>query len=61
MEKYVCCICGKEFTGYGNNPYPVVMDDYARCCDECNNDVVIPTRILALFMKEEEENNENRD
>lgn len=22
-EKHICCICGKEFVGYGNNPYPI--------------------------------------
>ena len=22
-EKKVCCICGKEYEGYGYNPFPV--------------------------------------
>lgn len=22
-DKYICCICGKEFEEYGNNPEPV--------------------------------------
>lgn len=38
-----CCICGKEFIGYGNNPAPV--KEKGRCCDECNATVVIPKRI----------------
>ena len=41
-----CCICGKEFTGYGNNPSPV--KEKGRCCDECNATVVIPKRLEQL-------------
>lgn len=44
----ICCICGKEFEGWGNNPYPVVKDENARCCDDCNAMYVIPARIGAL-------------
>ena len=43
-----CCICGKVFEGWGNNPYPVVKDEDARCCDDCNAIYVIPARIAAL-------------
>lgn len=42
-----CCICGKEFEGYGNNPYPVKYG--GRCCDECNTKIVIPARMSGLF------------
>lgn len=52
MNEYICCICGKKFTGWGNNPYPVVKDENARCCDECNSTVVIPTRIEQMYGKE---------
>ncbi len=38
-----CCICGKEFMGYGNNPTPV--KEKGRCCDECNGKYVIPKRL----------------
>ena len=44
----ICCICGQEFTGYGNNPYPVNSDEDARCCDDCNDTVVIPARLGEL-------------
>lgn len=37
-EKYTCVICGKEFVGYGNNPYPIKED--GRCCDICNLKVI---------------------
>lgn len=47
-----CCICGCEFIGYGNNPYPVVDDEDARCCDFCDGMVVIPARIRAIYGKE---------
>ena len=39
-EKHICCICGCEFEGYGNNPSPLVNDEEARCCDECNWKVI---------------------
>lgn len=46
MEKKICCICGKEFNNYGNNPYPVKNE--GRCCDECNMKYVIPARVQKL-------------
>lgn len=51
-----CCICGEEFQGVGNNPYPVVKDEGARCCDDCNTLFVIPARIKAMI--DDEENKE---
>ena len=50
-----CCICGKKIVGYGNNPYPVVDDDEARCCDECNSKYVIVARLARLIESEKEE------
>ena len=47
-EKHICCICGQEFTGLGNNPYPVRSDEDASCCDICNDTVVIPARLEEL-------------
>lgn len=41
-EKH-CCICGRKLTGYGNNPAPVF--DNGRCCNECDDKVVIPVRM----------------
>lgn len=38
-----CSICGKEFDGFGNNPSPLNRD---LCCDECNQNLVIPLRML---------------
>jgi hypothetical protein len=56
MEKHICCICGKEFEGWGNDPCPVVMDEKAKCCDKCDMEVVLPARIKA--MKKERPKNE---
>lgn len=39
-----CCICGREFKGWGNNPWPLKVD--GECCDECNYDFVIPARLI---------------
>lgn len=51
MEKKVCCICGKEFVGWGNNPWPIVDEEDARCCDNCNTMYVVPARIKAFIQK----------
>ena len=45
-EKHICCICHREFTGWGNNPDPYKPEDgNDLCCDECNINFVIPARI----------------
>lgn len=44
-----CCICGMNFTGWGNNPWPVVKDEDATCCDDCDAMYVIPARIKEMF------------
>lgn len=53
-QEYVCCICGEKFTGWGNNPYPVVDDETARCCDMCNQTRVLPARLAQMFGKKGE-------
>ena len=47
-----CCLCGKPYTLYGNNPYPFCDkdDDKSRCCNDCNREKVIPARLSALKM-----------
>ena len=42
-----CSLCGKSFKGMGNNPMPL-REYTARCCDDCNNDFVIPLRMDLL-------------
>ena len=44
-EKQVCCICGEEYKGYGNNAEPYKK---GRCCDQCNRKFVIPSRLNKL-------------
>lgn len=44
-----CCICGREIKGWGNNPWPVNNNESAKCCDECNGQVVIPARIRGMY------------
>jgi len=39
-----CCICKKEFKGYGNNAQPLAN---GFCCDDCNIKVVL-TRLSKL-------------
>ena len=43
-EMNKCCICGREFEGWGNNPWPLETD--GECCDECNMEYVIPARLI---------------
>lgn len=39
-----CSICGDDVNDeFGNNAEPV---NKGRCCDYCNNEVVIPARLL---------------
>ena len=51
--KRVCCICGKTFTGWGNNPWPVVKDEEAECCDACNATEVIPARLKLMYKEKD--------
>lgn len=49
MKKHICCICGKEFEGYGNNPASV--KESGVCCDECNASRVVPARVAMICGK----------
>lgn len=54
MEEKICCICGEKFTGWGNNPWPVVEDEDARCCNDCNDTVVLAARTRNMAKRREE-------
>ena len=41
-----CVICGDEIDGYGNNAKPV---NTGPCCDECNDEFVIPQRLKEMY------------
>ena len=49
----VCCICGIKYTGWGNNPWPIVDSPDAMCCDACNSLVVVPARIKKILPRKE--------
>lgn len=44
-EIKVCDICGKKFEEFGNNPAPFKGE---RCCNDCNNKLVVPLRIYQV-------------
>ena len=44
---YTCCLCEKECSGFGNNPAPLA-ELPKKCCDECNSNKVIKSRIEML-------------
>lgn len=46
-NKMKCCICGKEFEGFGHNEEPI---NNGRCCDQCNYNAVLSVRISKLGM-----------
>ena len=50
FKEKTCCICGRKYIGFGNNPDPVKktdLNDYIHgfCCDECNCNRVLPARM----------------
>lgn len=59
MRDYVCCICDGYIEPLRNNEGEVVWSgghnaepvDEGRCCDTCNNEVVIPTRLAQMTFK----------
>ena len=44
-----CSICKEGYEGFGNNAYPFK----GRCCDECNETIVIPARLEMANVREE--------
>jgi len=40
-----CSICGKIYSNYGNNPWPI---NEGRCCDKCNLETVLPARVKLM-------------
>ena len=38
-----CVLCGGVFEGHGHNPKPLAEE--GRCCDNCNQTLVVPTRL----------------
>jgi len=62
-----CCLCGEPCepwhappTGYGHNPDPLGRLDTDRCCNACNANVVIPTR-LGLMSRSIHPTNASKD
>ena len=43
-----CCFCGKELKDYGNFATPI-MEGKFRCCDECNDNIVVSFRHFENF------------
>ena len=47
-----CCICGKTFYGYGNDPYP--LKEEGECCESCQWEKVLPERYNKLSKEREQ-------
>lgn len=54
----ICSICHGKYDGFGNNAQPI---NEGRCCNECNEKVVVPIRILRAINKDFEELNKKED
>jgi hypothetical protein len=48
----ICVICQRAYQEFGNEAWPVHS---GRCCNLCNDNVVIPARIRAMRKQQEEE------
>lgn len=46
--KFKCCLCGNLYIGYGNNPYPLSLNESDKCCNDCNMNLVLPARIIGI-------------
>ena len=54
MNECICCICGRKVKEWGNDPWPVMLDDDAKCCNKCDMEVVLPARMNLMEAKEDE-------
>lgn len=43
LEGHLCSICKNAYVGFGNNAEPI---NEGRCCDKCDERIVIPIRLL---------------
>jgi len=50
-NKKICCLCNKEFNGWGNNPEP--LKEEGECCSVCDQTKVIPARLKQYQAKGE--------
>ena len=48
-----CCFCKSVIDGYGNSIRPLIRERNARCCDNCNRDIIIPLRMLEYISERE--------
>lgn len=58
-KEHVCCFCGRPYKGYGNSTWGCWpreeemsgMGERMRCCNDCNERVVIPVRIADILIR----------
>ena len=50
MKKRKCVFCNEVMEGDGNSIRPL-RDEEGRCCDECNDNHVIPARLAILVSR----------
>lgn len=50
IDRFTCVICMVQFDGYGHTTEPIRR---GRCCNRCNDQVIIPARIRAMRKERE--------
>lgn len=51
-----CCFCGRTIREpFTNNPLPMHTGEGARCCNECDEAIVIPARLRNIIAEHEME------
>jgi len=36
IERFKCCLCLKQCSGFGHNPDPLITKSSAECCGKCS-------------------------
>lgn len=52
---YTCVFCNRDFSDYGNSPHPIMVK--GKCCNECNNKLIIPYRLMEVKANRNNKNN----
>lgn len=54
----ICSICGMPYEGHGNNAQPV---NDGRCCNECDEEIVVPRRMQDAAIERRKIKNGNKN
>lgn len=58
---FKCALCESEAVGHGHSTWPIGHSLFERCCDECNNEFILPARKEILESNERKLTEATRD